>query len=130
MQSKFNHVTEYFAAIDYFEQMSKQVEIVLEKGPRREQISWQNYQHLPSLQDTLAKAWFIPDPMVFYNLGKMGEVLQQATFNVHTKTLHIALCGGTITLQDTPLTLTSPEAFNDRGLDYLNQGSFDKADGE
>ena len=127
MQSKYNHISEYFVAIDFFEQMSKQVDIVLEKGQRREQISWQNYRHLPSLQDTLAKAWFIPDPMVFYMPDKLEEVLQQAKFDLKKKTLSIELCGGTIILQDTPMDLTNPEAYNDRGLDFLNQGSFDKA---
>lgn len=128
MKPKYHHISEYFVAIDFFEQMSKQVDIVLEKGKRREEISWQNYRHLPSLQDTLGNAaWFIPDPLAFYNPGKLDEVLHRATFNFQTKTLHIDLCGGTIILQDTPLDLTTPEAQNKRGMDYLRQEDYDQA---
>jgi len=122
-------ITDYFAAIDFFEQMSKQVNITLEKGRKKENIIWQNYRHRPSLQHILAdKSWFISDPIVFFNLGNMADVLTQATFNLKKKTLHISLCGGTIILQDTPLDLSTPEALLDKGLSYSYNDDYPKAE--
>ena len=98
MHSQIRLAAEIQVAIGYYENQTKKVKIVMEKGGRKEKMDWENHRKLPSLQTVLGKIWFITDPRTFFMPGILLKEVKYAKFDHKKGTLEMRLYGGTITL--------------------------------